>query len=199
MQDRISNHPGRWLLTPVQGESNVYDMTRADDPTVQGTPLNKDTLLTDPTAAAINTLFGSTPDTPNDALAALTSMLSTIGIEKNAKLEVLNYVGAGGKHFATNKTLTFSIKPRIVFWLYPGNNWTPEGTYGMVWMQNQTVGPSFQENQYSYYIIFTYTESSKQLQWRLHAPGGYSSTSGVPYYMMDRSNVTYYVFAIGEK
>ena len=46
MQDRISLYPGRVKLTPVSGQDNVYDMTRQDNPTTEGTPLNKSTLLT---------------------------------------------------------------------------------------------------------------------------------------------------------
>lgn len=38
--DRVATHPGRVQLTPVQGQTNIYDMERADEPTVAGTPLN---------------------------------------------------------------------------------------------------------------------------------------------------------------
>ena len=96
MNDRVSNHPGRWLLTPVTGQTNVYDFTRADDPTVVGTALNQANLLTDATAAAINVLSGSTPDTPNEALSGLASVLDAMGITNNAKMEITTYVGAGG-------------------------------------------------------------------------------------------------------
>lgn len=42
LQDRIVEHPNRVLLTPVAGEENVYDMTRAEGQVTQaGTPLNK--------------------------------------------------------------------------------------------------------------------------------------------------------------
>ena len=40
-RDRISTYPGRVLLKPVAGQSNVYDMVRADEPTEPGTPVNK--------------------------------------------------------------------------------------------------------------------------------------------------------------
>ena len=39
--DRVSTHPGRVVLTPVSGQTNTYDMKRADVPTVEGTPVDK--------------------------------------------------------------------------------------------------------------------------------------------------------------
>ena len=39
--DRIPTHPGRVRLTPVSGQTNVYDMVRSDSPVEEGTPLNK--------------------------------------------------------------------------------------------------------------------------------------------------------------
>lgn len=63
MQDRVSLYPGRVTLTPVAGQANTYDMVRADQPTQEGTPLNKASLLTDATAA----LYGlGTDAVPND-------------------------------------------------------------------------------------------------------------------------------------
>ena len=41
--DRVPTYPGRVVLTPVSGRANTYDMTRADEPTVVGTPLDKAT------------------------------------------------------------------------------------------------------------------------------------------------------------
>lgn len=54
--DRVPTYPGRIVLTPVTGETNTYDMTRADNPITEGTPINKtlfdskaDTLIQDAT------------------------------------------------------------------------------------------------------------------------------------------------------
>lgn len=69
MQDRISTYPGRVTLVPVSGQENTYTLTRADDPTQVGTPLNKQTLLSDETVAAIAAASGTTPETPSEALA----------------------------------------------------------------------------------------------------------------------------------
>lgn len=68
MENREPTYPGRVKLTPVPGQENIYDMERADEPTVEGTPLNKSTLLQDATCAILNI-----PDTsvPNDAFVKL--------------------------------------------------------------------------------------------------------------------------------
>lgn len=39
--DRVPTHPGRVKLIPVAGQANTYDMVRADEPIVVGTPINK--------------------------------------------------------------------------------------------------------------------------------------------------------------
>lgn len=68
MKNRQPTYPGRVKLTPVPGSSDLYDMERADQPTVEGTPLNKSTLLQDTTAL----LYGMTDEAvPDDILALL--------------------------------------------------------------------------------------------------------------------------------
>ena len=49
MKDRVSLYPGRIRLIPVEGQDNVYDLVRADEPIEEGTPLNKVNLLKDST------------------------------------------------------------------------------------------------------------------------------------------------------
>ena len=68
MQDRVPLYPGRVTLTPVSGQANTFDLVRADQPTQEGTPLNKANLLKDATAA----LFGKTnAAVPDDILNLL--------------------------------------------------------------------------------------------------------------------------------
>lgn len=62
MKDRVPLYPGRVKLTPVAGQENVYDMVRADQPTQEGTPLNKDSLLKDATAALFQLGADAVPD-----------------------------------------------------------------------------------------------------------------------------------------
>lgn len=40
VKNRIAKYPGRVKLVPVSGQTNVYDMIRADEPTEPGTPIN---------------------------------------------------------------------------------------------------------------------------------------------------------------
>ena len=75
MKDRVPLYPGRVKLTPVSGQENTYDMVRADEPTQEGTPLNKASLLSDETAAALK-LPQSDP-TVNDALYVLKQIMPT--------------------------------------------------------------------------------------------------------------------------
>ena len=69
MQDRVPLYPGRVTLTPVAGQANTYDMARADQPTQEGTPLNKATLLKDATAAKFGKDTGAVPDDVLDVLS----------------------------------------------------------------------------------------------------------------------------------
>lgn len=68
MQDRVSLYPGRVKLEPVAGQANTYDLTRADQPTQEGTPLNKASLLKDYTCGLLGLSSTAVPD---DALLAL--------------------------------------------------------------------------------------------------------------------------------
>ena len=74
MKDRIPVYPGRIKLVPSPADDDLFVLTREDDPTQVGTPLNKASLLTDATAAAIG-LTGSDP-TVNDALGFLAANYS---------------------------------------------------------------------------------------------------------------------------
>ena len=114
MKDRVPANPGRVLITPENGSAAFYaTMTRADNPTQEGDPLNKTTLLKDATA----TLFGLGADAvPDDVLAAIhaslngnTNDISALKASR-AKIESGSYAGTG----SGGKTLTFSFVPKIV-------------------------------------------------------------------------------------
>ena len=51
MRDRIPTKPGRVRLAPSPDDDDLFILTRADEPTQAGTPLNKASLLSDATAA----------------------------------------------------------------------------------------------------------------------------------------------------
>lgn len=69
MQDRVPTKPNRVRIQPEDGSPAFYaTMTRADEPTQNGTPLNKNTFLKDTTAA----LFGlDNQAVPDDVFAKL--------------------------------------------------------------------------------------------------------------------------------
>ena len=76
MQDRVSLYPGRVKLEPVAGQANLYDLTRADQPTQEGTPLNKANLLSDATETA---MFGAAANrTVDEAFAGLAVQIKLI-------------------------------------------------------------------------------------------------------------------------
>ena len=66
MKDRVSKHPGRVKLTPVDGQAYTYDMIRADEPEEAGTPINKNSLLKDETAKTLG--LDPAASVPDDAL-----------------------------------------------------------------------------------------------------------------------------------
>ena len=95
MQDRVSLYPGRVKLEPVAGQANTYDLTRADQPTQEGTPLNKASLLKDATAE----LFGLDANAvPDDALALLSRFQNGLGNEylwsKSNDTGIVGYVNS---------------------------------------------------------------------------------------------------------
>lgn len=76
MQDRVPLYPGRVTLTPVAGQENTFDMVRADQPTQEGTHLNKASLLKDETAES----FGlGTDSCPDDVLQILSRLHTRLG------------------------------------------------------------------------------------------------------------------------
>lgn len=72
MRNRLPQFPGRVHLAPVEGQANVFDLTRADGATDPGTPINKATMLSDDTEALI---WGAVGDrTPNDAFGKMSEL-----------------------------------------------------------------------------------------------------------------------------
>lgn len=135
MKDRIPKYAGRVRLLPVANQPNIYDMERADEPLQEGTPLNRNTLLSDQTVLE----FGLSQDaTPDEAMRFLNARRTEFEQEINddfsgfeqeinerisnfeqeisiyAKIVMGSYVGTG----ETSKTLNFEFKPKVLF-VYP--------------------------------------------------------------------------------
>ena len=66
MENRIPTKPNRIKLTDDSGNIKYYTMERADEPTVEGTPLNKATLFDSENESRYGCVL------PNDALKMLT-------------------------------------------------------------------------------------------------------------------------------
>ncbi len=45
-EDRVARYPGRWTMTKADGSSEVVTLVRNDEPIVEGTPMNAETLNT---------------------------------------------------------------------------------------------------------------------------------------------------------
>lgn len=113
MKDRVSLYPGRVLITPEDGSAPYHaTLTRADEPTQEGTPLNKANLLTDATAA----LYGKTSTaTPNTIFAAIRPLITAAqtSADGKAKIEVGTYTGTGTYGEENKNELTFSTLPKF--------------------------------------------------------------------------------------
>lgn len=124
MQDRVSASPGRVLITPESGEAYYATIERADNPTVEGTPLNKENLLKDRTAS----ILGLTPEAVvDDAFMALIIGADNYGFKlhvtfengvpySNAPISGLKdfygnslYTDENGDAFGVSKTSTANI------------------------------------------------------------------------------------------
>lgn len=92
MQDRVPLKPNRMLITPENGAAPYYaTVTRADEPTQEGTPLNKATLWPDNVAYELG--LGS-DSVPKDGFVALNN-----NINSRAWMEVARYDTAGSYTF----------------------------------------------------------------------------------------------------
>ena len=160
MQDRVSLYPGRVKLEPVAGQANLYDLTRADQPTQEGTPLNKANLLSDATAAAIKALLASQTEdlaTPNDALAILAQAVDEAAtkadvVDSRGDCEIYSgsYVGNSSN---TTTTMIFPHKPYVI--MVNGRN-----GYSMISWRGQTRAPYFYYNGAKSEVTVTWDDNS---------------------------------------
>lgn len=133
MKDRIPLYPGRVKLNPVTGQENTYDMVRADEPTQEGTPLNKATLLKDDTAKALG--LTSKDPTVNEALLKIFNKANS-----KARIVTGNYVGTGTYGPKNPCSLTFDFTPKIVLMHRTGTYAYSDSTHCMVFVWNITNG-----------------------------------------------------------
>ena len=110
MKDRVSLYPGRVKLVPVAGQENTYDMVRADSPTQEGTPLNKDSLLKDATAALYGLGADAVPDDAFAKLAMLIPIVDEVAKRGNCGLYYTTYTGTG----SGSNSFTFPRRPLFI-------------------------------------------------------------------------------------
>ena len=121
MYDRVSQNPGRVLITPEDGSGAFYaTLALADNPTVVGTPLNAANLLSQATASLYGLLSNATPD---DAFVKAKSMIDNAQNTANGKSSFAmgSYVGTvSGVNTASSKTLEFSGDAKLLMIMCDG-------------------------------------------------------------------------------
>lgn len=189
MQDRVPTYPGRVKLTPVPWQDGFYDLERADDPVVDGTPINKATLLTDATAALL-ALTGN--PTVNDALAKIAS----------GKIEMAtgSYIGNGNYGQAHPCVLNFSFTPYLVIvfeadmGFLTGESGESEKSYTLIAVNPADSASRYGNTKSAYEgnIYDHFTWGDRSFNWYSYAQG---STDGTA--QLNASGATYYYFALG--
>lgn len=120
MMDRVSTDPGRVLVVPEGEEMQSYYATlyRADNPTQEGTPLNKATFLKDATAALYGLGNDAVPDDVLEKLGdAVLYVSGSFRKPNNTAVSIANaafvtgtYTGNG----AASKTISLGFQPSAV-------------------------------------------------------------------------------------
>ena len=173
MVDRVPTYPGRVQLVPVSGQDNIYDLTLADEPVQVGTPLSKANLLTDETAANVYQATGSTPATPNWALALLAQKMAA----NNTDIETLKLAVGAPLVAATSSAMTDTTKIYVYtgsqsgytygnWYYYNGSAWTSGGVYNSTAVQTDktlSVSGAAADAAVTGYKIADLTATSKNL------------------------------------
>lgn len=114
MQDRISNHPGRIKLIPVDQNSGIYDVVRADEPTQEGTPLNAANLFSESAKNAIlncsiyrDTVLIDPPSTPDAGFRKLCDRIGAVDHTYDVTWDIL---GANSGHGILTSTCIKYLK-----------------------------------------------------------------------------------------
>lgn len=192
MKDRIPTYPGRVKIVPVEGQTNVYDMTRADNPTQDGTPICKRTLLTDATAALYG---GDETMLPDDVLQIIHQSL-----DGRVRIAAGTYIGTGTYGEAYPCTLTFPFFPKFVYLFKTPAIYAVTGALSGASRTDQVIIPS----QISSFQVVenidgsltnvtnqvTFSEADNSISW-------YTSSRNNAAAQMNKAEQTYGYFAIG--
>lgn len=110
--DRVPTHPGRIKLTPVEGQTDLFDMARADDPTVEGTPLDKATLDSIIQSRLTGRYYAATASRIADSTATATANLIPSSGWTN---ESVTYAKNGNFIATASSSENNSISPSFAF------------------------------------------------------------------------------------
>lgn len=183
MQDRVPLYPGRVTLTPVSGQANTFDLVRADQPTQEGTPLNKASLLKDATAA----LYGL-PNTavPDDVLSKIKTLIDSANANANTKARIAtgSYTGTGTYGSSHPNSLTFAFVPKLVIVstnssLYP---YQSAGSWAWSFIYSYGATTTYVTSSSVYFVL-----EGKTLKW-------YSESENP---QLNGSSTVYFYLAIG--
>lgn len=174
MQDRIPTKPNRVLITPETGQPYYATVTRADEPTQEGTALNKASLLKDTTAE----LFGLGADAvPDDVLNQIKILL-----DGKPRIETGSYDGTQTYGQSYPNKLTFDFQPKLICISHENDS-----TYGgYPWVKDAKIGKS---------AISGTTTRFCNLKWGDNFVEYYADDSAGS--QLNSSNVKYCYFAIG--
>ena len=176
MQDRVPRYAGRVKMTPVSGQSNTYTMERADQPTVEGTPINKATLLKDATAQ----LYGLTSSAvPDDVLVAI--------FNQKAHIYRGSYTGTGTYGENNKNSIYLPFEPKVIF-ISAGDTSTGGMITPYLYPQQYFVVTSYYPTDPSNYNVCNVNFSG---QWMYWYAGGNAVTQ------LNQSGRTYYYTIIG--
>ena len=166
MKDRVAAYPGRYRIVSQSG--GYITLERADQPSQEGTPLNKNTFLKDATA----TLFGLTGSAvPDDVFAAI-----AIG---KAQIAVGSYTGTGVYGASNQNSLSFGFTPKLVV-IYGGLQMFTPYIYGSSRFYTGDKSSNYEQ---------VVTINGNTMQW--YSNGGNAG------YQLNASGTTYNYCAIG--
>lgn len=140
-EDRVVEHPGRVTMTPVEGELNTYDMSRAEGTvTKPGTPFNADTFNgiantihaygTCATAAGTSTKVVECPGFVLNAGAKISVLFTNESTYTGATY--INVNNTGAKRVRSTSESTAKVNGlwnagEVVDFVYDGSSWLITG------------------------------------------------------------------------
>ena len=154
-EDRVAKYPGRWTMVKSDGTSEVVNLVRNDEPTVEGTPINAATLNELSTVAgAINAKEESilaAQAAASEKAKAEQAAANAAGSEKNAKAsetESAKNLQGTKEYFEQVRTITIGAQgwyatPEALMAAVPiGENgwWAVVGTTDTIWTWDSDTG-----------------------------------------------------------